>query len=68
MFHFHASKLTDYSCRVAHEMLNRLYVVWLLYFIEKLYILHVRCSAELWRIVSNAHFIKCDHHAVSRPL
>lgn len=62
-FYFLHLKMTGFGCRMAHEMLKHLNLVWLLYFLEKCYILHIRCSTEVWRIVSSARCLQCGHHA-----
>jgi len=35
-------------CRMVCEMVNYFSFVWLLYFVEECYMLHMHCSTEVW--------------------
>ena len=51
MSYFSRGTIDGLQLHIGARKLNRLYVVWLLYFIDKRYILHVRCSEKIWSIV-----------------
>lgn len=53
------------SYTVTHEMLNLLHFTYLLYRVEKYYVLCTQCSKKKMFVV-NA--VRCDNHPTSRPL